>query len=217
MKKVNRDWSTRVYSYPHALKILVLTIVPILLSTTIYQLNSIIGQLIYAQYYGEGYEAIWGSFTGQYQLLIHVPTAIAAAIGASIIPSLTRAVEHHEFEDARAKMASAIRFNMVIAIPATVGLAVLAAPILSMLFRRTDTDLAVQMMGVVFTDKGFQFPDKLAGFVFCDEFGGLNRIHKQLQFRQLKSPGQQVVAPVPPEFYLDDVQPISLKLAEIGI
>ena len=146
MKKVNRDRSTRVYNYPHALKILVLTIVPILLSTTIYQLNSIIGQLIYAQYYGEGYEAIWGSFTGQYQLLIHVPTAIAAAIGASIIPSLTRAVEHHEFEDARTKMASAIRFNMVIAIPATVGLAVLAAPILSMLFRRTDTSLAVQMM-----------------------------------------------------------------------
>ena len=89
MKKVNRDRSTRIYGYPYALKILVFTIVPILLSTTIYQLNSIIGQLIYAQYYGEGYESIWGSFTGQYQLLIHVPTAIAAALGASIIPSLT--------------------------------------------------------------------------------------------------------------------------------
>ncbi len=156
MKKVSRDRSKRVYDYPYALKILVLTIVPILLSTTIYQLNSIIGQLIYAKYYGEGYEAIWGSFTGQYQLLIHVPTAIAAAIGASIIPSLTAAVERREFEDARTKMAAAIRFNMVIAIPATVGLAVLAAPILNMLFRRTDTALAVQMMligssAVVFT------------------------------------------------------------------
>ena len=53
-------------------------------------------------------------------------------------------------------MSSAIRFNMVIAIPATVGLAVLAAPILGMLFRSTDTTLAVQMMligstAVVFT------------------------------------------------------------------
>lgn len=156
MKKVNRDRSTRIYGYPYALKILVFTIVPILLSTTIYQLNSIIGQLIYAQYYGEGYESIWGSFTGQYQLLIHVPTAIAAAIGASIIPSLTTAVEHRDYDDARDKMSSAIRFNMVIAIPATVGLAVLAAPILGMLFRSTDTTLAVQMMligstAVVFT------------------------------------------------------------------
>ena len=156
MRRVNRDRSTRVYAYPYALKILVLTIVPILLSTTIYQLNSIIGQLIYAQYYGEGYEAIWGSFTGQYQLLIHVPTAIAAAIGSSIIPSLTAAVENGQLADARTKMAAAVRFNMVIAIPATVGLAVLASPILSMLFRRADTALASQLMligssAVVFT------------------------------------------------------------------
>ncbi|CBK74680.1 hypothetical protein CIY_19650 [Butyrivibrio fibrisolvens 16/4] len=76
---------------------LILTIIPVLLSTTVYNISSIIDQGIYKNLaLAQGHDATlisesWGVFTGQYKVLINVPLAIASAMAASTVPSLTAA------------------------------------------------------------------------------------------------------------------------------
>ena len=142
-----RDDGKASKSYTHLIKVLVMTIFPVLISATIYQVSTIIDQAIYASYMNTDYSAIWGAYNGKYLLLVHVPTAIAAALGSAVIPTLAAAMTRGNKEEIVDKSRVAIRFNMLIAIPATVGLAALSRPIMDMLFT-TDNSLASFMMTV---------------------------------------------------------------------
>ncbi len=127
-------------SYMSLGKILILTIVPVLLSTTIYNVSGILDQFIFknvAAY--QGYSAVtvdtwWGVFSGKYKVLINVPMAIASAMAASSVPALTGSFANKDYKTARKKTYQAIRFVMVIALPCVVGLGVLASPIMQLLF-----------------------------------------------------------------------------------
>ncbi len=145
-KRCFRDRNGNQESYSHLIKILVMTILPVLISTTVYQISTVIDQSIYASYVGGDYEAIWGAYSGKYTLMIHVPTAIASAMGSSIIPALAAAISRGKRTEIVAKTGTAIRFNMLIAIPATVGLAVLSTPIMNLLFSGDNTMAATMMM-----------------------------------------------------------------------
>jgi len=144
-----RDPHRSQESYQHITKVLLMTIVPVLVSTTIYQVSTIVDQGIYAQYLNGAdagyYKAIWGAYSGKYTVLIHVPTAIAASLSSSIIPSMAAAISRNNKTEIVDKTGTAIRFNMVIAFPATVGLAVLASPIMNLLFFK-DNAAAITMM-----------------------------------------------------------------------
>lgn len=142
---------------PHAqessrqlLRLLVMTIVPVLLSTAVYNVSTVIDQYIYghvmvAQGLGDIKTYNWGVFSGKYRVLVNIPIAFANAMCSSIVPSLTPLIEAGEISKARAKVGQGIRFTMFIAIPCAVGLGVLAKPIISTLFRGEIT-LAAQMM-----------------------------------------------------------------------
>lgn len=127
-------------SYGSIIKVMVLTIVPVLLSTTLYNISSIIDQGIFKNVaLMQGYSAHtisnwWGIFTGKYKVLINVPISIASAMGASCVPSLAAAYAAKDTEAVKNKISSAMRFIMVIAFPCTVGFLVLAFPILRLLF-----------------------------------------------------------------------------------
>lgn len=135
-------------------RILIITIVPVLLSTTIYNLcgfidNGVYKHLAYAKGYGiDEIDVWWGVYTGKYKLMINVPISIASALAASSVPALTASFGRGDMKDVRRKLSSSIRFIMVIAFPCAVGLSVLAKPIFTLLFPGTpDTiDLACNMM-----------------------------------------------------------------------
>ena len=76
--------------------------------------------------------------------MINVPMAVSNALSSSLIPSVSRAVASGNIKQIRSKVATAIRFSLLIAIPSTVGLTVLAGPINDMLFSGDNT-LAIQM------------------------------------------------------------------------
>lgn len=143
--KAARDTGSERDRYPHLIKILVMTIFPVLMSTTIYQVSTVIDQAIFAGYAKTDYSAIWGAFNGKYMLLVHVPTAIATSLGSAVIPTLAAAMQRGRTTEIVDKSGTAIRFNMVIAIPATIGLAVLAGPVMNLLFRGNN-DAATAMM-----------------------------------------------------------------------
>lgn len=152
-RRIRKDRSRNTESYPEVIKILVLTIVPVLLSTTLFNISAIVDQGIFKNIaVAQGYSAEqisewWGVFTGQYKVLINVPISIASSIAASAVPALTMAYERRDRKTLRSQIHSSNRFIMIFAFPCAVGLTVLAMPIMELLF--ADTDPTSGMMLIV--------------------------------------------------------------------
>ena len=75
-----------------------------------------------------------GVYGGEYRLLSNVPVAIASSLGASMIPSIVQSRTCHNLREVKYKIHMTIKFNMLIAIPCSVGMAVLAGPIMQLIF-----------------------------------------------------------------------------------
>lgn len=155
-KKMRRERNTEVDSFAYTMKILVITIIPVLLSTTIYNISGILDQGIFKNiatlqgYSSDEIDVWWGVFSGKYKVLINVPISIASALAASSVPSLSAAYAEGKKDLVNSQINAAIRFIVVIAMPCCVGLAVLAKPIFSLLFPGTiaTVDTATTMMWV---------------------------------------------------------------------
>lgn len=148
-KKVRRDRSGSLESYGTITKILFFTVVPVVVSSAIYNVNSVLDNGLLAYNFKslgmeEEFISQWGVYTGKYHLLINVPMAVSNALSSSLIPSVSRAVATGDRRMVKKKVAAAIRFSLLIAIPSSVGLTVLAGPLNNLLFSG-DNDLAVQM------------------------------------------------------------------------
>ena len=152
-RQMKRDRRANVDSYSYLFKILVITIVPVLLSTTIYNCNAILDQAIFKNIANiQGYTANeiseWnGIYTGKYKTLINVPISIASSLAASSVPALTAAYTSGDKDGVRSQINTAIRFIMVVAFPCAVGMGVLASPILQLLFHDS-SELAASMLQV---------------------------------------------------------------------
>ncbi len=148
-RQIRRDRSGNLESYGEITRVLFFTVVPVIVSSAIYNVNSVIDNgLLAANYSSLGREAQfaadWGVYTGKYHLLINVPMAVSNALSSSLIPSVSRAVAEGDVKKIRARVTAAIRFSMLIAIPSTIGLTVLAGPVNNLLFSG-DNSLAIQM------------------------------------------------------------------------
>lgn len=139
-RQVRMDHIRKREGYRRILKILLLTMAPVIFSTAIYNINQIMDLTIFnsimsAQGYTEKeYMAMQGIFTGKYNTLINVPLAMANGLAASVIPSLTAAVTKRDRKLIHAKISQTLRFTMAIAMPCFVGFTVLASPLMVFLF-----------------------------------------------------------------------------------
>lgn len=136
--------------YASIFRILILTIVPVLLSSVMYNLCGVLDQIFYNHHMlSLGQEELktfnWGVYSGKYKVLINLPIALASAMCSAIVPSLAGSFANNDVSSARSKVASAIRATMMVTIPSAVGLAVLGKPIVDMLFSG-EVDLAGQML-----------------------------------------------------------------------
>lgn len=151
-RRSSRDMNGRVDGYPQIFKLIILTIIPVLLSSTVYNISdvidtSIFGKVMVAKGLGDVKTDIWGVYTGKYKVLVNVPIALANAMCSSIVPVLTKLMVREEYGRAKERIGQAMRFTMIVAFPSAVGLAVLARPIISMLFKG-EVDMAVKMLHV---------------------------------------------------------------------
>lgn len=150
--RVSKDIGGKADSYGQIFRLILLTIFPVLLSSTVYNLNNIIDIRIYNDVMiQKGLEDIkaynWGVYSGKYRVLINVPIALGNAMCSSIVPVLTGLVAKQELRQAKEKINQGLRFTMIIAIPSAVGLAVLARPIITLLFSG-EIDLAVNLLQI---------------------------------------------------------------------
>ncbi|MCM1309151.1 MAG: polysaccharide biosynthesis C-terminal domain-containing protein, partial [Butyrivibrio sp.] len=127
-------------------KMLAVTILPIILSQAVYQASGIIDGTLFGRLYTGGDKKILVSIYSKYRTLINVPNAISSAMASSMIPTLVslRAVGNHKAF--KAKLAVAVKVNMVIAFPCAVGLTVLGTPIMQVLFPSTDYVISGRML-----------------------------------------------------------------------
>ena len=161
--RMNNSRTKKNESYGSIMRILIMTIVPVLLSTTIYNISSVIDQGIYKNVAllqgstNRQMDELWGIFSGKYKVLINVPISIASAMAASCVPSLAAAYAKKDAKLVRSRINSSIRFIMVIAFPCAVGIGVLASPIDAAVIRgrrqrnRTDASDRSRIYRVLFS------------------------------------------------------------------
>ena len=178
-KRMNRqaakDKSETNESTGAILKVLVLTILPVILSTTIYNVSSLLdtgifGNLMMSAGLDQntitamnGMTQPWsaltteikqqliailtGMYTGNYRLLINVPVALSSALASSLIPSVVSSMAQKSRGQVIRKVESAIKLTMLVAFPCAVGLGVLAKPIVTLLFSScADADKVALML-----------------------------------------------------------------------
>ncbi len=139
-RKTLRDKGHDLEGYREVYQILLLTIAPVILSTAIYNISETLDQGIFsnvmlAQGHTDKETAeLLGMFTGKYNTLVNIPLAVANALSASLIPSLTATVASGTKKQVNEKINMVIRFSMVIAIPCAIGFLVLGGPILDLLY-----------------------------------------------------------------------------------
>lgn len=149
-RQLRRDQSTEWDSYGDISKVLMMTILPVILSSVVYNISSLLDNSLFGQYVeaaGEldTYKSIWGAFSGKYLVMVHVPVAIATSLASSVIPTLSKAMARRDRGAAMDSINQIVRFTMLIAIPSAVGLAVLAEPIMMVLFSGNNQE-AITMM-----------------------------------------------------------------------
>ena len=139
-RKLHKDKGHELEGYGDVYKILLLTIAPVILSTAIYNISETLDQGIFSNIMlAQGHSdkettELLGMFTGKYNTLINIPLAVANALSATLIPSLTATVASGTRKQINEKINMVIRFSMIIAIPCAIGFFALGEPILDLLY-----------------------------------------------------------------------------------
>ena len=153
-KLERRDRTGREETYGTLFKILLLTILPIVLSQTVYNITGLIDYKLFGWLSANrGMDPVTiksfvGVYSSKYRLLCSVPIAISTAIASSMIPSAVAAYTEKDVSQWKYNISSAVKFNMIIAIPCAVGLTVLGQPVVRMLFASSNFVLGGHMMTV---------------------------------------------------------------------
>jgi putative peptidoglycan lipid II flippase len=112
---------------------------PMTLGYGIYQVDVLLSRL-FASFLPEGSV----SYLYYGMRVVDLPQAVfLLAIGTAVLPELSRAAAEHRPEDLRRSYGRALGLSLFVALPATVGIVVLARPIVSVLFLRGRFDLAM--------------------------------------------------------------------------
>lgn len=152
-RQMRRDRRKRKESYGRLLKILLLTTLPVIFSTAIYNINQILDMTLFNKimamqgYAEKDYMALLGIFTGKYNTLINVPLAMANGLAASVIPSLTAAYTERNRAQIHDKIAQSTRLTMLVALPCFVGFIVLASPLMVFLFN-DDSEIPARLLSI---------------------------------------------------------------------
>lgn len=78
---------------------------------------------------------LYGRYSGYVLTLINVPTAIAAAISMSLVPSISTAIARDDPSEMRRQCELGLRLSFVVGLPCTVGMSLMSERILSLIYR----------------------------------------------------------------------------------
>lgn len=132
---------TELESYRSISKVLFWTVVPVILSTAVYNITGIIDAEVFSTTMVSKFAknasdvaADYGAYTGKFKTLINIPIAIANSLSSSLIPVMARAAAENDKKGVDDGITKALRFTILIALPASVGLTILGGPVIGLLF-----------------------------------------------------------------------------------
>lgn len=154
---------------------ILITIIPIVLSTSIFAIITNIDTLMLNTYLPHLIEEILatktagaidvtnssamtvheitnsltGQYLGKYLTLINVPVAVILTISMAATPSIASSVAKREYQIAKEKMNMILKIGMLIAAPATVGLTIFSAPIMETLYQSSPDGHKLLLYGSV--------------------------------------------------------------------
>ena len=94
----------------------------------------------------------YGAYSGPVLTLINVPTALAMAMSTNLVPSIASGLARGDQEYVKSETATGLRMASVIGFPCSIGMSVLAQPILYLCYRGSYTaaqlDVAAELLTV---------------------------------------------------------------------
>ena len=151
-KRVRRDKHKVTMEYSEIIKLIFITVFPVLFSSVIFNILPVIDQNLFAGILekkgvvSSDITILHGIYSVKYLKLVSVPVSIASALSSAIIPAIVFSVSNDDFDAANTQIDTAMKFTMLIAIPCTVGLMVLAEPIMLLFGRVYTLPIAVHVL-----------------------------------------------------------------------
>ena len=152
-RRVERDRTWHEESYKDIFKVIFTIVTPFILSTFIYNCTTAVNMNVYL--YVMDYKKVdailasnqYGIFSGLAVAVVNIPIAIASSMSSAIIPGVSASFVKGTVVQTRKQVTRAIQMTMLIAIPASVGIAVLPRPIMHFIFpQRESLDMASALL-----------------------------------------------------------------------
>lgn len=153
-RQMRRDRTRRLESRKTIYKVLLLTIAPVILSATVYNISNLIDQTMFSNIMAaqgmaeKEYSSLLGLLNGQYDTMTNIPLSVSSALAASFMPSLVATMQTGNRKQIHSKINMVSRFNMLIAIPCAAGFITLSGPILNLLYFNQDNAIPSLMLRI---------------------------------------------------------------------
>jgi len=140
-KRADDDESEYKESRRTQLKIIVRTAFPMVIGLSIFSIANILDTgmansriMASGAFSEEEVNVMIGQFHGKFVLLTTLPVSLSMALSMAVIPEISASHITMDADAVKAKTNLALKLSMMLSVPAAVGLAVLADPILALLF-----------------------------------------------------------------------------------
>ena len=152
-RMIRRDKEGVLQEPSEVYKIIIITMVPIILGQTLYQISAVIDDAMFSNMMvgrdvSSNIKADLGTFSSCYTMLIGIPQGVASSMSSSMLPSVVASYTKKDINSVRDKIAKTIKTNMFIAIPCFVGLFTLGQPIIQLLFSSYDSAQGGMMLKI---------------------------------------------------------------------
>ena len=157
VRRREKDRTKEDLTYGQVFKMIFTMVTPVILSTCIYNMSSATNLEIYCSIVEKlkGYTeaqatTFYGLYSGKANPITNIPIAFATAMSSAIIPTISGTFEKGDKAGTKKKVGDAIKTTMLISIPSAVGLAVLAKPVVFILYPQQGTlDMVAKILQVM--------------------------------------------------------------------
>lgn len=151
MHRVNRDHRHQEESYKEIFRVIVLVVSPIILSAFVYNVNAYINGYLFSDILGRrGGDAtqigiLYAEYATYFMTIINIPLTLSSTAPTSMIPEVSALYATGDIEATRECIDQTVQLSMVVSAPCAMGLAVLAQPIVFLLYGNS-TGLAANLL-----------------------------------------------------------------------
>ncbi len=153
-RRIRRDKTHAEESYQQVFKVIILMVTPIILATCVYNMTSVIDQVIFTNlltlkgYASENIAKLYGLFGYRFKPIINIPIALASATSTALIPAVATSVAAGKNDEAVIKIDECIKLTMFIAIPSAFGICVLSYPVIRALYPSGNIEGAAILLSI---------------------------------------------------------------------